>query len=122
MASPSSNTERGEAYDAVSTDELGAEWLTRATESQSARPNASPREELEDLTTLDLRDEEPLSLSTLDLEPDSEAVLESEAALNHPDPQDVRPHLERPRPPPRVFDIADLTQDEDTPRASGRRS
>ena len=116
MASPPSNTERGEAYDAVSTDELGAEWLARATESHSARPNASRLEELEDLETLDLRDEEPLSVSTLDLEPESksesEAVLESEAAL--------RP--ERPRPPPEVFDIAELTQEEDTPRATGRRS
>ena len=109
----------------VSADELGAEWLARATESQSARPNAALREDLEELTTLDLLDEEPVSLSTLEIEPESklesEAVLESEAALRDPDPEDfTRP--QRARPPSGVFDVADLTQEEDAPRGTGRRS
>lgn len=129
-----SDTERGEAYDAVSSDELGAEWLARATESQPARSNASPRDDFEELTTLDLLDDYPSSVPTIeigphsealpesfDIGPDSEARPESDAALGDPDPE----HLargQRARPPPHVFDIADLTQEEGTPRRTGRRS
>jgi len=119
VASPSSNTERGEAYDSVGADELGAEWLARATESQSPRSNASPSEEFETLSTLELLDDEPLSLPTLESKPDSK--LESEAALSDPNPATIhRP--QRPSPPPRVFDIRDLMQEEDPPRRTGRRS
>ena len=125
-ASPPNNTERGEAYDAVSVDDLGTEWLARALESQPPRPPASPRDEVEELTTLDLLDEDPLSIATLQIEPDSksesEAVLESEAAVSDRDAEELHARQQRPRPPPRVFDIAELTVDEDAPRGIGRRS
>jgi hypothetical protein len=123
VASPSSDTVRGEAYDAVSTDDLAAEWLARATESQSPRPSDSREAQYRELTTLDLLDDDPLSTPTLETEPDeSEAVLESEAARSDPNPEDLHAHPGRPRPPPGVFDIADLTQEEDAPRGTGRRS
>lgn len=112
--------ERGEAYDAVSADDLGAEWLTRATESRPAYRAASPSGEFDELTTLDFLDEEPASLG--ELSPDSKGLVESEAVLADRKAKELAARLESPRPPPAVFDIAELLQDEDAPSEVGRRS
>ena len=115
---PLTPRERGEAYDAVSTDDLGAEWLARATEAQPAHRAASPSGEFDELTTLDMIDEEPLSLS--EFGPDSNGLIESEAVLADRKAKELEAHPERPRPPPRVFDIAELLQDDEA-LAHGKR-
>lgn len=108
---PPSVPQRGEAYDTVSADDLGAEWLTRATESMPVTHTASARDELdelEELTTLDMFDDEPSSI------PDSN--LQALEVVGDANPEDLMDRLERPRPPPGVFDVAELTQEEDAPR------
>jgi len=119
VALPSSETEPGEAYDAVSTDALGAEWLTRATEAQPVRQPISSRGEFGEVSTLDLLDDEPSSLPELSLDPDSrlEPDLTSEPTASlewDPLVGAESPELEdRLRG---VFDIADLLQEH--PQAS----
>jgi len=100
---PPSEPEPGEAYDAVSTDALGAEWLTRATEAQPVRQPSPSSSEFGEVTTIDLLDDEPSSLPELSLDPDSK--------LDPPQPED------RLRG---VFDIADLLQEPSQARAQAQ--
>ena len=115
VALPPSETEPGEAYDAVSTDALGAEWLTRATEAQPVRQPISSSGEFGEVSTLDLLDDEPSSLPELSLDPDSrpepgsspepKASLEWEALVGDHNP-DLEDRLRG------VFDIAELLQEQ----------
>lgn len=111
------NAERGEAYDALNADDLGAEWLTRATESLPVTPTGGTAEELDRLTTVEVFEDEPASLPTIELEPDSKPP--SEEMLGDANPEDLVARLQRPRQPG-VSDIAELTQEEDAPRERGR--
>lgn len=120
---------RGEAYDTVGTDDLGAEWLARATESASTNRPADAPDEFEDLTTVDLLADDVASLPTLELDPeppDSQGLVESEAVLADRNAKakaaEAAADRDRPRPLPRVFDIAELLQDEDAPSETGRRT
>lgn len=123
-ALPPSVPERGEAYDAVNADDLGAEWLTRATESLPVNRSARSGGEFDELTTLDLLDEDPVSLPVVEIEtePSSDAtgLVESEAVLADRSARALEASLEPPRAPPHVFDIAELLN-EDGPSDSGRR-
>ena len=127
VAVPPSETEPGEAYDAVSTEALGAEWLTRATEAQPVRQPISSSGDFGEVSTLDLLDDEPSSLPELSLDPDSKldpdsntephAALEWEALVGDPNPE-LEDRLRG------VFDIADLLQEQPQARAQapkGRR-
>ena len=124
---PPSVPERGEAYDAVNADDLGAEWLTRATESLPVNRAARSGGEFDELTTLDLLDEDPVSLPVVEVEVEPESstdatgLVESEAVLADRNARALEAPLERPRPPPHVFDTADLLQNDDAPSDSGRR-
>lgn len=123
---PPSETEPGEAYDAVSTDSLGAEWLTRATEAQPVRQPIASSSEFGEVSTLDLLDDEPSSLPELSLDPDSKldpnsssepkASLEWEALVGDRT-ADLEDRLRG------VFDIADLLQEQPQARHApkGRR-
>lgn len=122
---------RGEAYDTVGTDDLGAEWLARATESASTNRPADAPDEFEDLTTVDLLGDDVASLPTLEIDPeppDSQGLVESEAVLADRNARakakaaEAAADGDRPRPLPRVFDIAELLQDEDAPSETGRRT
>jgi hypothetical protein len=115
--------ERGEVYDAVNSDDLGAEWLARATESMPTRHSPVPEPEL----TFDLIESEPISDVDVTFEPELE--LDPDAAFDRPfahgtdrdaragarqTPREVEknldPRLERPRPPPHVFDVGDVSR------------
>lgn len=121
---PPSVPERGEAYDAVNADDLGAEWLTRATESLPANRAARSGGEFDELTTLDILDEEPVSFPVVEIETESSTgaigLVESEAVLADRNARALEASLEPPRPPPHVFDIAELLN-EDAPSDSRRR-
>lgn len=133
VAMPPSESEPGEAYDAISTSALGAEWLTRATEAPPVRQPISSSSEFGDVSTLDLLDDEPSSLPQLSLDLDSKldldpkpgadsntephAALEWEALVG-----DRNPELEQRLRG--VFDISDLLQEQPQARAQvpkGRR-
>ena len=125
-ATPPSVPELGEAYDAVNADDLGNEWLARATESLPRNRAARSSDGLDELTTLDLLDEEPLSLPDLELDPepnsDSTGPIESEAVLADRAAKERAARQDSPHPPPAVFDIAELLTDDDRSSDSPRRS
>ncbi|HEY6724837.1 MAG TPA: hypothetical protein VI197_12455, partial [Polyangiaceae bacterium] len=81
-------------------------------------------DEVEELTTLDLLDEEPVSFPTLELDPepnaDSQGAIESEAMLADRKARELEARQQSSRPLPAVFDIAELLQD-DAPTADGKR-